>query len=155
VVLVSLCGRFSLWPFWMYAVGPFLCLASRAFQFAIRFDLLCESIRIDSFRKKRPFDSLVVMQFFLLIYCIVSAKKYTTMHAQLKAILCRTSTKNSYAMHTMKIFLTYYLNVSVQAANLSDCRIESKLFLPELECCTARRPGTRYQTIPTTSVTFL
>ena len=27
------------------------------------------------FVKKRPFDSLVVMQFFLLIYCIVSAKK--------------------------------------------------------------------------------
>ena len=46
---------------------------SRAFQFAIR---------IDSFSKKnRHLDSLVVMQFFLLIYCIVSAKKCTTMHA--------------------------------------------------------------------------
>jgi len=54
------------------------------------------------------------------------------MHAQLKAILCRTSTKNSYAMHTMKILLTYYLNVSVQAANLSDCRIESKLFFARI-----------------------
>ena len=33
-------------------------------------------MRIDSFSKKnRPFDSLVVMQFFLFIYCIVSAKK--------------------------------------------------------------------------------
>jgi len=31
---------------------------------------------MDSFCKKnRPFDSLVVMQFFLFIYCIVSAKK--------------------------------------------------------------------------------
>ena len=49
------------------------CLGGTAFQFAIR---------IDSFGKKnRPFDSLVVMQFFLLIYCIVSVKKYTTMHA--------------------------------------------------------------------------
>ena len=35
------------------------------------------------------------------------------------------STKNSYAMHTIKLLLTYYLNISVQAANLSDCRIES------------------------------
>ena len=35
---------------------------------SIRFDSLCESIRIDSFCKKnRPFDSLVVMQLFLLI----------------------------------------------------------------------------------------
>ena len=33
--------------------------------------------------------------------------------------------KNSYAMHTIKLPLTYYLNISVQAANLSDCRIES------------------------------
>ena len=29
-------------------------------------------------------------------------------------------------MHTIKLLLTYYLNISVQAANLSDCRIESK-----------------------------
>jgi len=28
-------------------------------------------------------------------------------------------------MHTLKLLLTYYLNISVQAANLSDCRIES------------------------------
>ena len=27
-------------------------------------------------------------------------------------------------MHTIKLLLTYYLNISVQAANLSDCRIE-------------------------------
>ena len=33
--------------------------------------------------------------------------------------------KNSYAMHAIKLLLTYYLNISVQAANLSDCRIES------------------------------
>jgi len=34
-----------------------------------RFDSLCESIRIDSFCKKnRPFDSLVVMQFFLVYH---------------------------------------------------------------------------------------
>ena len=51
-------------------------------------------------------------------------------------------------MHTIKILLvTYYLDISVQAANLSDCRneskknrfstenrIKSKFFLPELEC---------------------
>jgi len=39
-------------------------------------------------------------------------------------------------MHTIKLLLTYYLNISVQAANLSDCRIESNrnFFLPELEC---------------------
>ena len=29
-------------------------------------------------------------------------------------------------MHTIKLLLTDYLNISVQAANLSDCRIESK-----------------------------
>jgi len=49
-------------------------------------------------------------------------------------------------MHTIKLLVTYYLNISVQAANLSDCRIEkidsvarieSKLFWPELECSTA------------------
>ena len=49
-------------------------------------------------------------------------------------------------MHTIKLLLAYYLNISVQAANLSDCRIESKkidsvvrieTFLPELECSTA------------------
>ena len=28
-------------------------------------------------------------------------------------------------MHTIKLLLTYDLNISVQAANLSDCRIES------------------------------
>jgi len=28
-------------------------------------------------------------------------------------------------MHTIKLLLTYYLNIGVQAANLSDCRIES------------------------------
>ena len=28
-------------------------------------------------------------------------------------------------MHTIKLLLTYYLNISVQAANLSDFRIES------------------------------
>ena len=37
-----------------------------------RFDALCESIRSV---KNRPFDLLAVMQFFLFIYCIVSAKK--------------------------------------------------------------------------------
>jgi len=43
---------------------------------------------------------------------------------QLKAILCRTSTKKT-VTHTIKLLLTYYLNISEQAANLSDCRIES------------------------------
>jgi len=27
-------------------------------------------------------------------------------------------------MHTVKLLVTYYLNISIQAANLSDCRIE-------------------------------
>jgi len=42
-------------------------------------------------------------------------------------------------MHTIKLLLTYYLNISVQAANLSDCRIESnriETYLPELLCTT-------------------
>ena len=33
----------------------------------------------------------------------------------------------------------YYLNIGVEAANLSDWRIESKLFFPELEYSTERR----------------
>ena len=56
-------------------------------------------------------------------------------------------------MHTIKLHPTYYLNISVQAANLSDCRIESNrknrfgsenriesnrnFFLPELESSAA------------------
>jgi len=55
-------------------------------------------------------------------------------------------------MHTIKLLLTYYLNISVQAANLSNGRIESsrknrfgsenriETFLPELECSTVYRP---------------
>ena len=39
---------------------------------SIRYANRFQSIR---FVKNRPFDSLVVMQFFLLNYCIVSAKK--------------------------------------------------------------------------------
>jgi len=45
---------------------------------------------------------------------------------QLKAILCRTSTKKQLCNAYYKITLTYYLNISVQVANLSDCRIELK-----------------------------
>jgi len=48
-----------------------------AFQFAILIDSIRYAYRFEYIRfvKNRPFDSLVVMQFFLLIYCIVSAKK--------------------------------------------------------------------------------
>jgi len=40
--------------------------------YSIRYANRFESIRLV---KNRPFDSLVVMQFFLVYYCIVSAKK--------------------------------------------------------------------------------
>ena len=43
-----------------HRLQPWTRVDSRAFQFAIRFDSLCESIR---FVKNRPFDSLVAMQF--------------------------------------------------------------------------------------------
>ena len=55
-------------------------------------------------------------------------------------------------MHTIKLLLTYYLNISVQATNLPDCRIESnrknrfgsenriETFLPELECSNDDEP---------------
>ena len=49
----------------------------RAFQFAIRIDSLCESIR---FVKKIGL-SIHYLSVFLLIYRMVSAKKYTRMHA--------------------------------------------------------------------------
>jgi len=63
-------------------------------------------------------------------------------------ILCRTSTKNSYAMHTIKIspnLLFEYQCTSGKFIRLpnrienidSVARIESKLFLPELECSSA------------------
>jgi len=47
-------------------------------------------------------------------------------------------------MHTIKLLLTYYLKISVQAANLSDCRIESnriETYLPELLCTTTDTEG--------------
>ena len=39
-------------------------------------------------------------------------------------------------MHTIKLLLTYYLNIGVQAANLSDIRLPNRIetFLTELEC---------------------
>jgi len=51
----------------------------------------------------------------------------------LKAILCTTSTKQ---LHNAYYKNYSQLTICVQAANLSDCRIESKFFLPELECST-------------------
>jgi len=44
----------------------------------------------------------------------------------LRRLILKNTDKNSYAMHTIKLLLTYYLNISVQAANLLYCRIESK-----------------------------
>jgi len=47
-------------------------------------------------------------------------------------------------MHTIKLLLTYYLKISVQAANLSDCRIESnriETYLRELLCTTTDTQG--------------
>jgi len=59
---------------------------------------------------------------------------------QLKAIVCTTSTKNSYAMHTVKLLLTYYLNISVQAANIYQTAESNRIetFLPKLECSSSR-----------------
>ena len=64
---------------------------------------------------------------------------------QLKAILCRTLTKNSYAMHIIKItpnLIFEYQCTSGKFIRLpnriekidSVAKIGSKLFLPELEC---------------------
>ena len=70
-----------------------LVIISRVFQFAIRidsiryanrFDSLRESIRIDLLSKKnRPFDSLVVVQFFLvyLLYSLSQKNKLTSLFA--------------------------------------------------------------------------
>jgi len=51
---------------------------------SIRYANRFQSIR---FVKNRPFDSLVVMQFFLLNYCIVSAKKISWRHCLWRLIL--------------------------------------------------------------------
>ena len=39
-------------------------------------------------------------------------------------------------MHTVKLLLTYYLNISVQAANIYQIAESNRIetFLPELEC---------------------
>jgi len=62
--------------------------------------------------------------------------KNTPQCTQLKAILCRTSTINSYALHTIKItpnLLFEYQCTSGKFIGLPN-QIESKLFLPEFEC---------------------
>ena len=77
-----------------YQLGP------RAFQFAIRI----ESIRYANrfvLQKNRPFDSLVVMQFFLLIYCSLSQK--ISCYYCLRRLILQNMDKNSYALHTLKI----------------------------------------------------
>ena len=66
------------------------------------------------------------------------------MHATESYTVYNIDEKNSYAMHTIKLLLTYYLNISVQAANLSDCRIESnriesKLFFARIGMLCVRR----------------
>jgi len=59
---------------------------------------------------------------------------------QLKAVVSTTLTKNSYAMHTVKLLLIYYLNISVQAANIYQIAESNRIetFLPELECSSRR-----------------
>ena len=43
-------------------------------------------------------------------------------------------------MHTVKLLLTYYLNISVQAANIYQTAESNRIetFLPKLECSSSR-----------------
>ena len=121
---------------------------SRAFQFVIRFDSLCESIRCVKKSAVR-FTSCHAVFLVQGLFIVQSQSKNTPQGTQLKAILYTTSTKTvtQCIMHTLKITPNLLLNISVEAANLSDCRIESKkksiqwresnenFFWPELECC--------------------
>jgi len=117
---------------------------------SIRFDSSCESIRIDSFCKKKSAFRFTSCHAVFLTYLLYSlSQKNTPQCTQLKAILCKTSTKKQ-LRNAHYLLLTYYLNISVQATKFSDCRIESnrknqfggenriesnrKFFLPELEC---------------------
>ena len=96
-------------------------------------------MRIDSNRfvlsKNRPFDSLVVMQFFLLrAYLLYSLSRKIHQCTQLKAILYTTSTKTvtQCNMHSIKItpnLLFKYQCTSRKFIRLPN-RIESKLFCP-------------------------
>ena len=88
-----------------------------------RFDSLCESIR---FVKKSAFRFISCHAVFFLIYCIVSAEKnkLTSLFAAFNTLEHRQKRlRNAYYK---KLLLTYYLNISVEAANLSDCQIKSK-----------------------------
>jgi len=100
-----------------------------------RFDSLCESIRIDSFCKKnRLFDSLEHAVF--LAYLLYSLSQRISWRYRLRRLILQNVDKNSYAMHTLKITpnsLFDYRCTSGKFIRLPN-RIESKLFLPELEC---------------------
>ena len=100
-------------------------LTSRAFQFAILIDSIRYANKFESIRfvKNRPFESLVVMQF--LVYLLYRLSQRISWRHCLRSLILQNIDKNSYAMHSIKLLLTYYLNISVQAANLSDRRIES------------------------------
>jgi len=109
-----------------------------------------ESIRYANLfvlQKNRLFDSPVVVQFLLLVHRMVAAKKIshvTSLFAAFNTFERRQKTVTQCILR--KLLLTYYSNISVQAANLSQCRIESnrknrfgnedriETFLPELEC---------------------
>ena len=73
--------------------------SSRAFQFAIRIDCIRFVMRIDSNRfvllKNRPFDSVVVIQFFLayLLYSLSQKNKLTSLFAAFNTRTFRTATK--------------------------------------------------------------
>jgi len=59
------------------------CLQRTVEHSNLRFESIRYANRFESIRlvKNWPFDSLVVIQFFLFIYCIVSAKKLTSLFA--------------------------------------------------------------------------
>jgi len=74
----------------------------------------------------------VILQSYMFLLTYWKLPQYT----QFKAILCTTSTKQ---LHNAYYKNYSQLTIYVQAANLSDCRIESnriEFFWPELECST-------------------
>ena len=62
-----------------------------------------------------------------------------TVTVRLVSCLWQRWPRHAVAKTTDVLLLTYYLNISVQAANLSDCRIESKLFGPNWNALIHRR----------------
>jgi len=94
---------------------------------SILFDSIRYANRFESIRfvKKSAFRFTSCHAVFLAYLLYSLSQKNTPQCTQLKAILCRTSTKNSYAMHTVKI--TPYLLFEYQCTSSKFIRFPNRI----------------------------